>query len=119
MRFGTWNVRSQYRAGSIATVARGLAWYKLDLVSLQEVRRDKVGTVRADYYIFYGKENENQQLGAGLFVHHKTVSAVKRVDFVRDRMSYVVLRGRWCNIIILNVRVPTEEKSDDLKDGLY
>ena len=44
---------------------------------------------------------------------------VKRVDFVRDRTSYVILRGRWCNIIILNVHAPNEEKSDDSKDGLY
>jgi len=28
MRFGTWNVRRLYRTGSIATVARELAWYK-------------------------------------------------------------------------------------------
>jgi hypothetical protein len=77
-----------------------------------------VATVRADYYIFYGKENEYEQMG-GLFVHNRTTSAVKRVDFVRDRMSYVVLRARWCNIIILKVRVPTEEKSDDSKDGFY
>jgi len=38
MRFGTWNVRSLYRADSIATVAGELARYKLNLVSLQEVR---------------------------------------------------------------------------------
>jgi len=38
MRFGTWNVRSLYRAGSIATAAGKLAWYKLDSVSLQKVR---------------------------------------------------------------------------------
>jgi hypothetical protein len=30
--FGTWNVRSLYRAGSLATVARETAKYKLDLV---------------------------------------------------------------------------------------
>ena len=34
-------------------------------------------------------------------------------------MSYVVLRGRWCNIIVLNVHAPSEEKSDDLKDSFY
>ena len=38
------------------------------------------------------------------------VSAVKRVEFVTDRMSYIVLTGRWCNIIILNVHAPSEEK---------
>jgi hypothetical protein len=42
-----------------------------------------------------------------------------RVDFVRDLMSYAVMRGRWRNIITLNVRVPTEQKIDDSKDGLY
>jgi exonuclease III len=36
MRFGTWNVRSLYRAGSLNTVARELEKYKLDLVGVQE-----------------------------------------------------------------------------------
>ena len=47
MRFGTWNVRSLYRAGSLAGTARELARYKLDLVGVQEVRWDKEGSVRA------------------------------------------------------------------------
>ena len=34
-------------------------------------------------------------------------------------MSYIVLRGRWCNIIVLNVHAPSEEKSDELKDSFY
>jgi hypothetical protein len=31
----------------------------------------------------------------------------------------MVLRGRWCNIIVLNVHAPTEEKRDDSKDSFY
>jgi exonuclease III len=38
MRFGTWNVRSMYRAGSLRTVAEEVSKYKLDLVGVQEVR---------------------------------------------------------------------------------
>ena len=34
-------------------------------------------------------------------------------------MSYTVLRGRWFNIIVLNVHTPSEEKSDDSKDSFY
>jgi len=64
-------------------------------VGVQEVRWDKGGTVRAgDCNFLYGKGNENRQLGRGFFVHHRIVLAVKRVDFVSDRMPYVVLRGR-------------------------
>jgi hypothetical protein len=73
-------------------------------VGVQEVIWDKRGLARNGYYnIFYGKGNETLQLGTGFFVHHRTVSAVKRVEAVSDRVSYRVMRGCWCNIIARNV----------------
>jgi hypothetical protein len=64
---------------------------------------------------FYGKENENHALGTGFFVHKKVISAVERVEIVGDRMPYIILRGHWCHIIVLNVHAPTEHKIDDVK----
>ena len=55
-------------------------------------------------------------MGTGLFVHHRIVSAVKRVNFVIDRTSYIVLIVLWYNIIVLNVQAKSEEKSEDSKD---
>jgi hypothetical protein len=55
-------------------------------------------------------------LGTDLSVHHRIVSAVKRVELVSDRLSYIFLRGRWCNIV-LNGHAPSEEESDDSKDS--
>jgi hypothetical protein len=34
-------------------------------------------------------------------------------------MPYITLRGCWCNIIVLNVHVPIEDKTDDVKDSFY
>ena len=65
------------------------------------------------------KRNENYQLETGFIVQYIIASAVKRVEFVSDRMSYIVLRGRWCNITVLNMQAPSEEKSDDSKDSFY
>ena len=87
-------------------------------MDVQEVRWDRGGTARAgDYNFFYGKENESHQLRTRFFVHHRIVSAVKREEFISDRLSYIVLRVLWYNIIVLNVHAPSEEKSDDSKDS--
>jgi hypothetical protein len=40
------------------------------------------------------------------------------VEFVSNRMSYIILRGRWCNIIV-NVHTPCEDTSNDIKGSFY
>jgi endonuclease/exonuclease/phosphatase family metal-dependent hydrolase len=49
-------------------------------------------------------------------VHNRIISAVIRVEFVSDRMSYIIPKGRWCDIIVLNLYAPTEDKDNDIKD---
>jgi hypothetical protein len=34
-------------------------------------------------------------------------------------MSYIILSGHWCNIIVLNVHALCEDKGDDVKDSFY
>jgi ABC-type tungstate transport system permease subunit len=45
-------------------------------------------------------------------MHHRIISTIKRLEFVSDGMQCTVQRGRWCNVTVLNVHAPTEEKSD-------
>ena len=68
---------------------------------------------------FTGKEMIIINWEQDFFVHRKIVSTVKRVEFVSDRLSYIVLRGRWPNIILVNVHAPSEEKSEESKDSFY
>jgi hypothetical protein len=68
MRLRMWNVGSLYRAGSLTTVSRELARYKLDLVGVQEVTGEGSGTEPAgEYALFYRKGNKNHESGTGFF----------------------------------------------------
>jgi hypothetical protein len=99
------------------TVSMELSRYRLDLVGVQGVRWEDSGTTPAGEYTFCmerGMRTMNWEQG---FVHKRIISAVKRVEFVSDRMSYIILRGHWFDIIVLNVHAPTEDKTDDEKDN--
>jgi hypothetical protein len=53
-----------YRTDSLVTVPKELSKYKLDLVGVQEVRWEGDDTEPGGKYtFFYGKGNENHELG--------------------------------------------------------
>jgi hypothetical protein len=41
------------------------------------------------------------------------------VEFVSDTISYIILRGRWYHIIVLNVHALTDDDNGDVKDSFY
>jgi hypothetical protein len=62
----------------------------LDLVGVQEVRWEGGGTEPAGEYTFlYGKIRYRF-----FFVHKRIISAVKWVEFVSDRISYIIIKKK-------------------------
>jgi len=54
----------------VETAARDVASYGLVLVTVQQVRWNRGGAELAQYCTsFHGKQNENRELGTGLFIY--------------------------------------------------
>jgi hypothetical protein len=106
MIFVAWNIKGLYKAGYLTTASRELSRYGLDLVRVQEVIWEGSGTAPAEHTFLYGNGN-----GKNEFFEQKTIiSAVKWFQFDSDRMSYIILRGCWFHVIVLNVHAPIEDK---------
>jgi hypothetical protein len=83
---------------------------------VEHYRVNSSGSTRDDSEQFLsGNGSANHNLGKGLLIHMGTVLAVKRVEFISDRMSCIIPRGVWCNIVVPSVHAPAEDKSDDTK----
>jgi hypothetical protein len=69
--------------------------------------------------LYISMEKEMKTINWGQDFCIPKASAVKRVQFVSDRMSHIVLKCHWCNTIDINVHVPSDGESDHSKDSFY
>ena len=70
-------------------------------------------------YTFFYEEGNAYQLGTWFFVHNQIRSAVKRMEFISDHVSYIMLKGQWCDTIVVNLHALSEDKDDFIKYSFY
>ena len=54
----------------------------------------------------------------GLFFIEELDQQLK-VQYLSDSLCCIMLNCRWCEIISVNVHIPSEEKNDDIKESFY
>jgi hypothetical protein len=87
-------------------------------VAVEEVRWEREGYQTADNCTFSYGEGMFITAWGQFFMYNRIISADKIVQFVSDKMSYITLNGSWCDIILLNMHAPNEDKDDVIKEEL-
>jgi len=52
------------------------------------------------------------------FLYVREYQLLKEVEFVSNRTSYIVLRGRWCDINVRNVHALSDDSNDTIYEEL-
>ncbi|VVC46374.1 Endonuclease/exonuclease/phosphatase [Cinara cedri] len=117
---GTWNVGTLYSTGAAHTVTQEIGRYKLKIVAIQEIRWQGGGSLDINNYtIFYWDCDDRRQFSTGFVVHKSIVPNVMEFKTFNPRISLLTIKTYWCNLTIISVHAPTEEKTQEEKDDFY
>jgi hypothetical protein len=76
-------------------------------------------TSRETYISLRKGERESWYRYSSFLCIRELYHQLKRVEFVSNRMPYIIIKGRWCHIVVLNVHVPNENIIDYVKNCFY
>ncbi len=117
---GTWNVRTLYRPGALTELTRECDKYIWDVIALQEIRWSGKGMVRGkDYILLYSGSDGPHHFGTGFILKTRLKSAILNLEANSDRLCTLRLKGKFCNITLVNAHTPTEDKTMEEKDDFY
>ena len=100
---GTWNVTTLYSSGALEVLTQELDQSPLDVVALQEVIWPGEGSQESgSFTLFYGGP-ERPEFGTSFLVRRRILSTIQEVQFVSDRISHMILKGKRHDFVIVNV----------------
>lgn len=89
-------------------------------VTLQEIRLEDAGTSKiSQTTIINGSIERGHKLRTGFVVRESIIHMVKEFKGVRTRISTLTLKDNDLNIVLINVRAPTEDRDEEEKKDFY
>jgi exonuclease III len=91
-----------------------------DVVALQETRLEN-GIKKFDNFALFssGVESKKHEFGCGFYVSEEFLKYVKDFKIINERICCLRLKAKWFSCSLINVRAPTNEKMDEIKEEFY
>lgn len=123
-RFGQWNVRTLYQAGSFAQLSAECERLNIDLIGLSEVRWNGSGEAQSEnggLLIYSGMPNDDDPhiRGVGIYMSKQLRGALISWNPISERIITARLKNRNKYITITQCYAPTEDSSQNQKDEFY
>lgn len=120
IKIGTWNIRTMLIPGKMQEVGNELMRYNIDVAALQEIRWKDQGAIDKNMYSFrYSGDKKQGNRGVGFMVFQSMKQKIIEFKPIDERMAYLRLKAKPCNISLLNIYAPTEKDSNEEKDKFY
>ena len=118
---GHWNVRTLYRGGAAAQVAREMEVYNLDILGISECRWVKAGRMKlaTGQTLIYSGNDEVHEGGVAMMISQETVKSLMEWNPISQRILTARFYSRYRKVTIIQVYAPHNEKDDEEKDQFY
>ena len=118
---GTWNVNTMLKAGKMQEIADQIVDSQLQITALQEIRWRGYGLLKKDKYSIYYSCNPNTtgQAGTGFLIQKSAINKILGFEPISDRICKLRVKGKFCNITLINIYAPMEDKEDETKEQFY
>jgi exonuclease III len=103
------------KPGKMNEIAEQMLRTQLQIIALQEIRWKGHGQIKNNAYSLYYScsEQSTGYFGTGFMVKKRIEKNIMCFTPINERICTIRLKGKFHNIALINVHVPTEEKTGE------
>jgi len=94
---------------------------QLEILAIQEIRWGGTGLIKKQNYSLYhsGSSSKTGQAGTGFILLKKMQNYVIGFEQYNECLCKLRIKGKYNNIMLINVRAPTEDHTEETKEQFY
>ena len=122
LKVGNWNVRTLYRSGNLAQVAREMTRRGIDITGISEthwVGQGKVQLAGGHTIIYSGRDDNNHREGVGILMAKRATETLIDWTPISKRIIKARFYSQHIKLTLVHVYAPTEDADDQTKDDFY